>query len=187
MESMVKNTRLFLAVRPCAEIYDAHRHLVAANSELSGTRWVRKDNLHLTVFFIGDIDADQSRHIKELLPALSAMIPKPIRLQSDRLSLEGGRINKPSMAWARFRVNYEFTDLNNLIRNRLKSWIPGQAIFKEPVPHVTLARIRSGPPPVLNLDLNCTMMLSGFELWETIRTSEGVTYRVVEKYFPEQS
>ena len=175
-------SRLFLAVRPCQELYDAHQHLINANAGLPGTRWVKPENLHLTVFFIGDADADTGNELLRLLPEWSRSISNPIQLDFDTFSFEGGRAGRPSMVWARFYRNEDFTGLIRTAADMFSPLMRTKPRFTDPVPHVTLARIRSGKLPVLDADIHCSLKINGFGLWKTIRNHAGVSYRILKSY-----
>lgn len=143
---------------------------------------MRNSNLHLTVFFIGDVEDAVVGEIRNKLPLIASRITAPFSLRFQSFSPEGGRKSKPSMIWARFEKSDEYTALNRLLLDELKPLLPEGARFHEPIPHVTLARIRSGPVPELQLPFDCTITISGFELWMTERDDQGVWYRSLDSF-----
>jgi 2'-5' RNA ligase len=183
MKAPLQTVRLFLAVPPCQEIYVASRDLRNLNAGLTGTKWIGNDNLHLTVFFIGDVNSGDVNDMMDLLPDALRLISNPVRLNFQSFTLEGDRQGRPSMVWARFQESNDFSDLVNRIYQLLSPLLPQEPRFKKPVPHVTLGRIRSGATPCLDVSMQASVTIHGFELWETVRSESGVTYRVKGKYY----
>lgn len=56
--------RLFVALLPPATV---RAELAALSAPVAGVRWVPEDNLHLTLRFIGDADADKQARIEDAL------------------------------------------------------------------------------------------------------------------------
>lgn len=184
MDSTADTSRLFLAVPSCPELPVALNRLKAINSGLTGTHWVKEENLHLTVFFIGDVTNAHKQELMKVLAEHPVRMIDPFHLRFKSVTLEGGRPGRPSMVWARFEEHDGFKQLSQSIGNALSSFLKEPPRFTNPVPHVTLARIRSGNLPELNVTVQCSVQVNGFELWETVRNKDGVSYRVIEKYYP---
>ncbi len=176
-----EHVRLFIAVPAPVETITAVEHFRNINGSLIGTRWVYEENYHLTILFLGDVNFRDIPEVNEILAhALNDFSAS--RLNFDRYSLEGGK--KPSMVWARYQKNDSFSSQAATLRQKLAFLAPGISRFVDPVPHITLARIRSGVPPDLNgaNDLPA-VSLKGYELWQTCRIKEGVRYKSLGKYY----
>jgi 2'-5' RNA ligase len=49
-------------------------------------KWVKPENIHLTLAFLGSIDKKQIKEIKEILTPINRFIEKPMRLQLGQVS-----------------------------------------------------------------------------------------------------
>lgn len=99
-------------------------------------RWIDRDDFHVTLRFIGDIDHAMAR---EVVLALDAVRRGPLTLRIDGLGAFGG--NKPHLVFARIVPNAELTELQaqqDRILKRL-GLAPERRNF---IPHITLARCR---------------------------------------------
>jgi 2'-5' RNA ligase len=76
MDSNGGRQRLFLAVRPPPRVVDALAHLVRAEqADRTGVRWTAPENLHLTLRFFGDAEADEIASVLEpVMPPPSALV-----------------------------------------------------------------------------------------------------------------
>lgn len=99
-------------------------------------RWIDRDDFHVTLRFIGDIDHMMAR---EVVLALDAVHRGPLNLTIDGLGAFGG--NKPHSVFARIVPNAELSELQaqqDRILQRL-GLAPERRNF---IPHITLARCR---------------------------------------------
>lgn len=99
-------------------------------------RWIDRDNFHVTLRFIGDIDHAMAR---EVVLALDKVRRAPLTLTLDGLGSFGG--NKPHSVFAHIAPNPELVELqaqHERILQRL-GFAPERRNF---IPHITLARCR---------------------------------------------
>ena len=121
-----------------AEIFKIQNLLKTVGLE---AKWVKPENIHLTVAFLGSIDDRQAAAIKEILTPASQFIEKPINLQLGQISAF------PSAS----RARVIFLDLSGetekaktsaaQIRSELKKkkiWFDEKSF----VPHLTFARLK---------------------------------------------
>jgi 2'-5' RNA ligase len=173
--------RLFIAIPAPAELISPSLSLKEANSTLAGTRWIPLVNLHITVCFLGDLPAGMSPQILRIMSNGLARTGD-FELVFDRFSIEGGR--RPSMVWARYHRHPAFTALAGWLHSETAAFTPALHRFHQPVPHVTLARIRSGPAPEIRCnDELPALPFRGFELWKTCRLPGGVRYEVLGSFY----
>jgi 2'-5' RNA ligase len=107
---------------------------------LHGARWIDRDNFHITLRFIGDVDHTIAR---EVVSALDRVRHGPITLTLDGLGSFGG--NKPHSVFVRIAPTQELADLQGeqeRIMQRL-GLKPERRTF---IPHITLARCRGLQP-----------------------------------------
>lgn len=73
--------RLFVAVRPPADVLEAVEEVVApARRALVGPRWTTPDQWHLTIQFLGQVPDEQVTDVSRALESVSKIQPFPVRL-----------------------------------------------------------------------------------------------------------
>jgi len=103
---------------------------------LFGARWIDPENYHLTLRFIGDIDASFAREIADVLGAVKR---QGFELQLDGLSSFGGRKPRAVVAAATpVRALFELQSEQERLMRRIGLEPEGRKY----TPHVTLARLR---------------------------------------------
>jgi RNA 2',3'-cyclic 3'-phosphodiesterase len=168
-------SKLFVAIPAPEAVAEALRQLRQLNAGLSGVRWVPEENLHITVFFLGFVDA---LHIPAIKVAMhECLADKPaFTLFLEGITLEGGRPKHPSMVWARFKKNEKFTKLAGELGQRLLPYLSAPSKFPDPIPHITLARIKHEPLPDVAVNVTCEIEFKGYELWRSVSVQGGVKY-----------
>ena len=102
---------------------------------LAQARWIDPEDYHLTLRFIGDVDASQAREIDLTLAALR---PAPFILTLDSLDCLGG--DKPHSLVARAQATLALLELQASIARRLQRLgLPAEP--RKFVPHVSVARL----------------------------------------------
>lgn len=143
-----------------------------------GVRPTLPSNLHLTAYFIGPVKA-------ELVPLVLSSVERIASgFQAFNLSPKAfefrGKAGHPSMIWLAFGQSNDFLKLHDRLRLVLETYQTTRNPIQQPVPHITLARIRGGhdirsevilpdePPAELKVDR--------IGLWRTHSTPSGVRY-----------
>jgi 2'-5' RNA ligase len=103
---------------------------------VAGARWLEPGDYHITLRFIGDIDARTASDIAETLGDIRR--PKA-RVRFEELSWFGG--DKPRAIVAKVKADAALVDLQAEQERRLRR-IGLQAKTRKFTPHVTLARLR---------------------------------------------
>jgi 2'-5' RNA ligase len=111
--------------------------LALARGGVAGARWLEPEDYHITLRFIGDIDARAARDIDETLSEIRR--PKAL-VRFEELSWFGG--DKPRAIVARVKADPELMDLQAEQERRLRR-IGIEPETRKYTPHVTLARLRS--------------------------------------------
>ena len=126
--------RLFVAL----DIPDAvTQTLLMLESGVPGARWQEREQLHLTLRFIGEVDGRDAVGIDDALSAVSA--PR-FSLQLKGVGEFGGRT--PRALWAGVATNQALTHLNRKIETALQR-LGLEAEQRKYTPHVTLARLKA--------------------------------------------
>ncbi len=165
--------RVFFALslpRALGEALDRWR----APLPLQSGRWVPMANFHLTLAFLGEVDA---RQLDQLLDADMGRIP-PFNLQLGTL----GYFAKPKVLFVTPHATpAELTDLVAHCQS-LQRRVRAGRVESSFVPHVTLAREVEPPvPPAvmpLDLDWRCTQV----ELLRSVAQRDGVRYDALAQW-----
>jgi RNA 2',3'-cyclic 3'-phosphodiesterase len=110
--------------------------MAVARGGVIGARWLEPGDYHITLRFVGDVDARTARDIAETLGDIRR--PKP-QVRFDGLSWFGG--DRPRAIVARVKADLGLTDLQAEQERRLRR-IGVSPETRKFTPHVTLARLR---------------------------------------------
>jgi RNA 2',3'-cyclic 3'-phosphodiesterase len=154
------------------------------NLTVNKTRWTPEPNMHITLFFIGEI---LENNLEDVQSALEGVLKgqKEFKLEFETLELKGKK-NSPSMLWARFKNDNSFTKLSHEIYQAVKPFMTIESIYSDPIPHCTLARIKPGAD-LINLNLKIVLfdqylLINKAELWQTIQSKDGVRYNSIKQF-----
>lgn len=177
--------RLFVAI-PLPETQ--RLQLGALANGLPGAKWVRPENFHLTLRFLGELDGQQGSDIDMALEA--------IRSPAFDLTLEGvshfGEGRKLRSLWAGVSANGDLVRLHDKIEQAvIRAGLPPEGRkFK---PHVTLARFKSNPGGKLHdyiadhsLFRAPPFRVEAFTLYSSFLSAGGAIYRPEAEYPLEQ-
>jgi 2'-5' RNA ligase len=125
--------RLFTGLEIPPDIADT---LAALQGGLPGARWIDRENFHLTLRFIGDVDGSVARDIASMLAAVRRSV---FNLHFDELGSFGGR--KPRAVFAAAAPCPALAELH-ADHDRLMQRVGLEPEGRKFTPHVTLARLR---------------------------------------------
>ncbi|MBV9882577.1 MAG: RNA 2',3'-cyclic phosphodiesterase [Sphingomonadaceae bacterium] len=172
--------RLFVAIRPPAPI---RALLLGAMGGISGARWQREDQLHLTLRFIGEVDRHRAGDVHAALGA--------VHQPSFEVSVNGigafDRRGWPDAVWAGLAPHEPLKALHRKVDAALKrvGVAEDQRAF---LPHITLARLKRSSGTLGNLLEQVGGLTSPpftvdhFALFESALTPDGAVYSMVERY-----
>lgn len=134
-------TRTFVAI-PLPEAWREYLGVVTRDlsSRTGGLSWVRPENLHLTVRFLGDLDDEAVGRACDSVRAGAEPLAAPVAA----LGRLGGfpNLERPRVVWAALAEGGdEVTDVARVVNEALRrgGFGPPEKPFR---PHVTLARVR---------------------------------------------
>ncbi len=107
-------------------------------------RWIRPENIHLTMKFLGDISTSKTREVAETMKAIcSNTTPFSINLASTGVF---PNLRRPRILWVGLDGDiHELSNFRDSIETGLKAC--GIDQDRKPfIPHVTVARIKGRPP-----------------------------------------
>lgn len=129
--------RLFTALELPPSAADS---LAALRGGLAGARWIDRENYHITLRFIGDIDVATAQDAAQ---ALAAIRRPSFTVTLDQLAAFGG--DKPRAIVVRARPEPALLELQ-AEQERLLRRIGLAPCLRKYAPHVTLARLRAASP-----------------------------------------
>lgn len=172
MERAAATVRLFFALWPPEELQGK---LAAWAKQASGRgRAMRRENLHLTLAFLGDTDAAL---VPDLLALAAQVRFAPVRLPLDRV----GYWKHNRIIWC--GASEEPQALVALVED-LRARITAADIRYDPKPfvsHVTLVRNAVGPEPALGW-IPLLWEVNDFALVGSERVEGRVTYQVLQRF-----
>jgi 2'-5' RNA ligase len=172
--------RLFVAL-PIPDTVAQGMFLV--QSGIPGARWQTREQLHLTLRFIGEVDGREANDIDDALSAISS--PR-FTLALKGVGEFGGK--KPHAVWAGVDDPQAIAHLNRKVEAALQR-IGIKADERKFTPHVTLARLRAPPlGKVMDwladhaLYASSPFVATEFALYSSVLTPNGSVYRVERSY-----
>lgn len=173
--------RLFTALELPDGVKD---RLKLLRGKLPGGRWIDPENYHITLRFVGDVDADTARHF---MSALGTIDFRSFQLRLTGLGSFGG--NKPRALWAGVEPTEALMALQRMHERAARvAGLPAEN--RNFWPHVTLARLNNTKPQVLAEYLSyyggffCEpFTVEGFVLFSSRDNHGGGPY-VVEADYP---
>lgn len=170
----MKHERLFFALWPDAPCRDALAAIVATLG-LARARPVRSANLHLTLCFLGNVDATGKARAREV--AGRVRVPA-FELELCRL----GYWKRSRILWsAPAGVPGALTRLEQDLRQGLAPILERRERERSFSAHLTLARKVATAMPVMP-NLHIVWRIDAFHLVKSVTSAEGARYDVVESW-----
>lgn len=173
--------RLFVAIDFPEQIKQAIGRLAFG---LPGAKWVPEDQIHLTLRFVGEVQGDVFKDLREDLHAVRA---EPLNIQLRGLGYFPPR-KTPRVLW----IGLEKNDALAALRNKVESVAVKNGLEPEVrkfSPHVTIARLKDTPLQRLtnflagnNLFALPAFYVSDFHLYSSMLTPKGAIHTVEQTY-----
>ena len=173
-------TRLFVALALPDSVAE---RLGLLQSGVPGARWMNREQLHLTLRFIGEVDGRDAAAIDDVLSQISS--PR-FTIELKGVGEFGGK--SPRALWVGVRAEDDVVHLQRKIESALQraGVPPEERKFK---PHVTLARLRATPPGYVMdyladhaLYASAPFEINTFILYSSKPTPNGSLYRAERAY-----
>ena len=173
--------RLFVAI----DLPEAVKErLTMISCGLPGARWLKAEQLHLTMRFIGEVDGDRFLDIRDELAEVSC--------ESFPMQLQGVGFfpprKKPRVVWVGLEKNEQLVRL----RNRIESVLVRTGLEPEGrkfAPHITLARLNKTPASKVgrflehhSLFISPLFQVNEFRLYSSVLNAGGATHYVEQEY-----
>lgn len=176
--------RLFVALELPRPTRDTLRHALPA---IAGGRPVKPEHMHLTLRFVGEVDADTTRQLRELLSAVTGS-PHELGFTKPGTFPPLGTHRPPSVLYLGLARRPELLSLQGEVDQAVEACgQPREA--RAFVPHVTLARLKNSPLSQVQRALGALESLTlpafavgEFVLFESTLDAAGPTYLELGRY-----
>ena len=172
--------RLFTAISAPQEVRKQYERL--PEKYLKNPRWLHPDDLHITIRFLGDIDADMIPEIKDVLGQ--------VRRFSFRIEMQGMdsfKLKRQAVLWAAIQSTRKLTALTGDVNEKLAT-LAFEMPAKPYVPHVTLARLKQSHGletyiKVFGNQMKAAWNCKSFGLYRSSPPDEaGKRYEIISEY-----
>ena len=177
--------RLFLGLCLPKSVKD---QLAPMKSGLPEARWIDRENLHLTIRFIGEVEETLAEDIHD---GLSTLKFEAFPLQLKGIDCFQSR-NKVRSVWTGTVTSYHLKTLKRKVEQNLRR-TGLQVETRKFSPHVTLARLKRAPltSVIPYLEANCGFQTESFQvdqvfLFRSHLGHRGATYETLAAY-PEKN
>jgi len=173
--------RLFVAIELPESVKS---DLARLQSGVPGARWLEREQMHLTLRFIGAVDRGT---FADIAAVLSTVAGEPVTLTLGGLDTFGNRRHAHTL-WVGVSKSPALHQLKGRVDSALaRADIPGDD--RKFAPHITLARLKGSVSPRLgtfiaanNLFRSEPFTVDSFALFSSITRSEGAIYTAEAVY-----
>jgi 2'-5' RNA ligase len=152
--------------------------------DVEDIRFVQPENLHITLYFVGNADPDD---VPELIERSGNTITS---IEQFWLRSEGykyrGKPDRASMIWLAFMKNDTFTKAHEMIRDVASDFVDPQTNFREPVPHITVARMGrryyNGRYELPGSGKDIEVLVDKIGLWRSEKKADGIRYSCLAEW-----
>jgi RNA 2',3'-cyclic 3'-phosphodiesterase len=183
--------RLFISIpipQSMSDVFANYKKNINIQNDIN---WTKKDNLHVTLLFLGDIEQEAIAKLVENLEAISNSF-KPFYLKFDQF-MWAPSVDFPRMIWGKFASSENYSKLVDLTTKSLKQFFGINAKNEnnnlvphvEHVAHVTLARIKDFnklKPMPLKQEKVEDLFVCEFNLVESELGSDGPSYTIISHF-----
>jgi 2'-5' RNA ligase len=181
--------RIFIAINLTEEIRKELEKFQFKFSELPA-RWVKKENLHITLAFLGYVKDEDLPRIIEIAKNVATK-HAPFLIKIVKVTYGPPKVSPPRMVWAIGEKNENLWKLQEDLKNALMEMKIPQLEEEEGrgfIPHITLARIRKWEfkqmepeeRPEIDEDLNFSFEVKSIEIMESHLKRGGAEYTILE-------
>ncbi len=153
--------------------------------ELPGWKKARVEQIHLTLFFIGECSNEEK---DEIIAELDQVSFSPFEMEIEGLGVFPG-LKNPKILWNSVRQNEELLSLQKSILKKLDRFSK-KPVWKKFIPHITVARRKSGVGSDRQIDRLLKMEFPAiqtgiryFSLKKSILKPAGSVHSVLQKFY----
>jgi RNA 2',3'-cyclic 3'-phosphodiesterase len=155
------------------------------NSLNRGVRWVKDENLHITLLFLGQVEENT---VSKLFKKVGTIKEKSFDVNIESVSYFPRGKTNAKLIW----ITVKSSGIRNLERRISEVIFPDFDIKKEQnyIPHITLGRIKQWDfrklpvyqIPNLNDNLNLNFNITSFNICESKIKRDGPTYHILKTF-----
>ena len=150
--------------------------------QLQRMRWINETEYHVTQYFIGEVSSERVDELKNMVQEIASST-NPFSLSTDCFEFKP-RTN-PRLLWLRFLSNDAFAELQSRLHNVLvDAGLSQNEIKDEPIPHVTLIRLKQVKP--INAELpwleQHNVDVKAIDLMQSFMKPTGAEYKMLERF-----
>lgn len=170
---------LFIAIPVPFTLGNVLVHAMKEYDHFKSIRFIPPENFHVTVLYIGRTHMSNITFIKDVLDEASKKILS-FSIDFQDIVLVSRKANS-GMIWAQYKQNLAFQNSVDMIFNMLSTEMEIRMNHSEPVPHITLARLKelNSEHKWLSAHIknDLSFVVRVFELMESNQTAKGVWYK----------
>jgi len=185
---MEKRHRIFIAInlpeevkRELAKFSDRYPELPA--------KWTNKDNLHITLEFLGDLTSQEIGDTCEIVKEV-AKRHTPFQISLSKILYGPPKKNPPKMVWVEGKKSEELGDLKDDLQDILLEKVKFRPDERGFAPHITLARISEwefkkfelDERPEINEEIDLIFTAESIEVMESELRRGGPVYTILESH-----
>ena len=176
---MMGGKRIFLAVPLGLDKYKGIEKVLEKLRKKIGhqARWVKPENLHLTIVFFGNLNLEEFKKIEEVINKVTSL-EKAFVLKFNRIEW-GPSLESARMIWLRGQFSEGGNSLKKKIIESLeKNGLKINFDSRRLLTHITLARLRGRlkSPPFIREEVNFNLKVESVELWESKLSNKEANY-----------
>ncbi len=151
-------------------------------------RWVKKENLHITLLFIGSVRDEEIPKISQIVKDV-AQSQKPFSLRIEKVSYGPPKKIPPRLIWVEVERKPELSEIAKKLKKEMaESGILRKVEQREFSPHITLARIKSfwwkrmepEERPEIEREIALDFEVNSIEIMESKLKKTGAEYTALE-------
>ena len=151
-------------------------------------RWVKKENLHITLLFIGSVRDEEIPKISQIVKDI-AQSQKPFSLRIEKVSYGPPKKIPPRLIWVEVGRKPELSEIAKKLKKEMaESGILRKVEQREFSPHITLARIKSfwwkriepEERPEIEREIALDFEVNSIEIMESKLKKTGAEYQILE-------
>lgn len=185
---MLKRKRTFIAICLPDNIKEQLSEFQRKWPELP-CKWVKKENLHITLNFLGDLKQERIDKAFEVLQEISEK-NNQFSILFNKICYGPDQKIPPRLVWAQGENTKEFLKLKQELDSLLAEKINFTIENRNFTPHITLARIKKWDwqkidleeRPDVNLSISIQIQINSIEIMESRLKRTGAEYKILKSF-----
>jgi len=177
--------KLFDYQKQIEKLFTLHRSYSGAGP----CKWVKKENLHLTLAFLGNVSEQELNLVFEAVK-ITAENNNPFSIFFEKTSYGPDKKLPPRLVWVKGKKSEQLSKLKQDLDKLLSEKINYKPDKREFLPHITLARINKwnwkkiepDERPNIEIETPFEIKVNSIEVMESHLKTTGAEYEIVASY-----